>query len=167
MKRLATLVLAAGFAIGSLLALGQGASATPFSDVPANHWAYQAIQSLAADGLVEGYPDGKFKGEVLSDGTLLVGEGAYVEAKVEVGEIIISGAIVGNIKATRAIEIHAPGRVKGDLDTPTLQIEKGVIFDGRSSMESAVAPVPVRGYERPASQPASITPASPKSTPIK
>src|SRR5471030_382570 len=41
----------------------QGASATPFSDVPANHWAYQAIQSLAADGLVEGYPDGKFKGD--------------------------------------------------------------------------------------------------------
>ena len=63
MKRLATLVLAAGFAMGSLLALGQGASATPFSDVPANHWAYQAIQSLAADGLVEGYPDGKFKGD--------------------------------------------------------------------------------------------------------
>ena len=45
------------------MALGQGASATPFSDVPANHWAYQAIQSLAADGLVEGYPDGKFKGD--------------------------------------------------------------------------------------------------------
>ena len=63
MKRLATLVLAAGFFLSSLLALGKGASATPFSDVPANHWAYQAIQSLAADGLVEGYPDGKFKGD--------------------------------------------------------------------------------------------------------
>ncbi|GAC1571436.1 MAG: hypothetical protein NVS3B7_01550 [Candidatus Elarobacter sp.] len=63
MKRLATLVLAAGFSLSSLLASGQGASATPFSDVPANHWAYQAIQSLAADGLVEGYPDGKFKGD--------------------------------------------------------------------------------------------------------
>ena len=63
MKRLATLVLAAGFSLSSLLATGMGASATPFSDVPANHWAYQAIQSLAADGLVEGYPDGKFKGD--------------------------------------------------------------------------------------------------------
>ncbi len=63
MKRLATLVLASGLSLGSLLTLGQGASATPFSDVPANHWAYQAIQSLAADGLVEGYPDGKFKGD--------------------------------------------------------------------------------------------------------
>jgi len=63
MKRLATLVLAASFSVSSLVAMGQGASATPFSDVPANHWAYQAIQSLAADGLVEGYPDGKFKGD--------------------------------------------------------------------------------------------------------
>jgi hypothetical protein len=63
MKRLATLVLAASFSLGSLFGLGQSVSATPFSDVPANHWAYQAIQSLAADGLVEGYPDGKFKGD--------------------------------------------------------------------------------------------------------
>ncbi len=63
MKRLAPLVLAASFSLGSLLALGHSVSATPFSDVPANHWAYQAIQSLAADGLVEGYPDGKFKGD--------------------------------------------------------------------------------------------------------
>jgi len=31
--------------------------------VPANHWAYQAIQSLAADGLIDGYPDGSFKGD--------------------------------------------------------------------------------------------------------
>jgi len=63
MPRLAPLVLAVSFGLGSLLALGHSVSATPFADVPANHWAYQAIQSLAADGLVEGYPDGKFKGD--------------------------------------------------------------------------------------------------------
>ena len=39
------------------------APATPFADVPANHWAYAAIASLAADGLIEGYPDGSFKGD--------------------------------------------------------------------------------------------------------
>jgi hypothetical protein len=37
--------------------------ATPFADVPANHWAYQAIASLAADGLIDGYPDGSFNGD--------------------------------------------------------------------------------------------------------
>ncbi|MDR7400528.1 MAG: S-layer homology domain-containing protein [Armatimonadota bacterium] len=34
----------------------------PFADVPTNHWAYDAIAELAAKGLVEGYPDGTFKG---------------------------------------------------------------------------------------------------------
>lgn len=64
MKRLARLAFAAGFA-ASLLSVGvqQAAFATPFSDVPANHWAYQYIQSLAADGIIDGYPDGKFKGD--------------------------------------------------------------------------------------------------------
>ena len=58
-----------------------------------------------------------------------------VEAEIDVGEIIIQGTVVGNIKAKRSIEIHAPGRVKGDLHTPSLQIDKGVIFEGRSFME--------------------------------
>jgi len=63
MKRLASLVLASGLVLGSMLSMGRAASATPFSDVPANHWAYQYIQSLAADGIIDGYPDGKFKGD--------------------------------------------------------------------------------------------------------
>jgi len=56
------LLLAASFA-GAALTVSGPASATPFSDVPANHWAYQYIQSLAADGLIDGYPDGLFKGD--------------------------------------------------------------------------------------------------------
>ncbi len=38
------------------------AFAGPFSDVPKKHWAYEAVNSLAAKGLLEGYADGKFKG---------------------------------------------------------------------------------------------------------
>lgn len=99
--------------------------------------------------------DGRFKGEVFSDDVLVIGEGAIVEAEIDIGEIIIQGTVVGNIKAKRSIEIHAPGRVKGDLHTPSLQIDKGVIFEGRSFMEGAAkqpqpqppkpAAVPVKG----------------------
>ena len=81
--------------------------------------------------------DGRFKGEVFSDDVLVIGEGAIVEAEIDIGEVIIQGTVVGNIKAKRSIEIHAPGRVKGDLHTPSLQIDKGVIFEGRSFMETA------------------------------
>jgi hypothetical protein len=45
-----------------LLARPLTALATPFSDVPSNHWAMDYIQTLAADGIVQGYPDGKFDG---------------------------------------------------------------------------------------------------------
>jgi len=51
------------FAALAALVVTARASATPFSDVPSNHWAYQYIQSLAADGVIDGYPDGEFKGD--------------------------------------------------------------------------------------------------------
>jgi cytoskeletal protein CcmA (bactofilin family) len=101
--------------------------------------------------------DGRFKGEVFSDDVLVIGEGAHVEAEVDVGEVIVQGTVVGNIKAKRSIEIHAPGRVKGDLHTPSLQIDKGVIFEGRSFMEAATT-----NRSAQAAQPA---PAKP--TPVK
>ena len=82
--------------------------------------------------------DGTLRGEVFSDDMLIVGEGARVEAEVDIGEIIIQGTVVGNIRAKRSIEILAPGRVKGDITTPNLQIDKGVIFEGRSFMEGVL-----------------------------
>jgi cytoskeletal protein CcmA (bactofilin family) len=99
--------------------------------------------------------DGRFKGEVFTDDTLVIGEGAIVEAQIDVGEVIIQGTVIGNVTAKRSIEIHAPGRVKGDLHTPTLQIDKGVIFEGRSFMEASA-------QQKPAAQP---QPAKP--TPVK
>jgi cytoskeletal protein CcmA (bactofilin family) len=112
---------------------------------------------LTFDGTVR--IDGRFKGEVFSDDVLVIGEGAIVEAQIDVGEVIIQGAVIGNISAKKSIEIHAPGRVKGDLHTPTLQIDKGVIFEGRSFMEAATA-------NRPASGP-QPQPQPPKPTPVK
>jgi cytoskeletal protein CcmA (bactofilin family) len=103
--------------------------------------------------------DGRFKGEVFTDDTLVIGEGAIVEASLDVGEVIIQGTVIGNITAKRSIEIHAPGRVKGDLHTPTLQIDKGVIFEGRSFMEASTAPRAATQQPTP--------PATPKPTPVK
>lgn len=44
-------------------ALVAPALAQPFADVPTDHWAYDAIAELAAKGLIEGYPDGAFRGD--------------------------------------------------------------------------------------------------------
>ena len=54
---------AVALAAALMFALVAPAFAQPFADVPTNHWAYDAIAELAAKGLVEGYPDGTFKGD--------------------------------------------------------------------------------------------------------
>ena len=83
--------------------------------------------------------DGKLTGEIFTDDVLVVGEGAEVNAEVTVGSIVIQGTVRGNITAKRSVEIHSPGRVKGNINTPSLFIEKGVFFDGHCQMESSSA----------------------------
>jgi cytoskeletal protein CcmA (bactofilin family) len=81
--------------------------------------------------------DGKLTGEIFTDDVLVVGEGAEVNAEVTVGAIVIQGTVRGNITAKRSVEIHSPGRVKGNINTPSLFIEKGVFFDGQCQMDSS------------------------------
>ena len=83
--------------------------------------------------------DGKLSGEIFTDDVLVVGEGAEVSAEIDAGTIIIEGHVVGNVRAKRAVEIHAPGRVRGNIMTPSLFIDKGVIFEGNCQMEAAVS----------------------------
>jgi cytoskeletal protein CcmA (bactofilin family) len=81
--------------------------------------------------------DGKLTGEIFTDDVLIVGEGAEVNAEVTVGSIVIQGTVRGNITAKRSVEIHSPGRVRGNINTPSLFIEKGVFFDGNCQMDSS------------------------------
>ena len=47
----------------SMLAIVDPSLTKEFPDVPANHWAYEAVSKLAGNGIVEGYPDGDFHGD--------------------------------------------------------------------------------------------------------
>jgi hypothetical protein len=55
-----TLVFAMAMALG---VSATAFAANPFSDLPAGHWAYASVAKLAAAGIVDGYPDGTFKGD--------------------------------------------------------------------------------------------------------
>src|SRR6056297_3274393 len=58
MKKLTVLI-----AMLLVVALAVPTFAATFSDVPSNHWAYDAVNELVAAGIVEGYPDGTYKGQ--------------------------------------------------------------------------------------------------------
>jgi cytoskeletal protein CcmA (bactofilin family) len=80
--------------------------------------------------------DGVFKGEILSDDTLVIGEGAEVHAEIDVATVIVRGGVVhGNIRAKTAIEVHAPGKIVGNLHSPSLFIDRGVEFQGSCRMD--------------------------------
>jgi cytoskeletal protein CcmA (bactofilin family) len=80
--------------------------------------------------------DGSFSGQIFTDDVLIVGEGAVVKAEIEAGTIVIHGNVEGNLRARTAVEIHAPGRLRGNVVTPAIQIDRGVIFEGSCQMEN-------------------------------
>lgn len=77
---------------------------------------------------------GKFRGEIFTNDVLVVGEGAKVQAEIEAGTIIINGEVVGNIVAKHRVEIHRPAIFRGNIVTPSLMVDEGVIFEGSSKM---------------------------------
>src|SRR3954466_11391338 len=64
--------------------------------------------------------DGKLSGEIFSDDVLVIGEGAHVSAEIECGVVIVEGTVDGNIRAKRAVELHSPAKVRGNIETPSL-----------------------------------------------
>lgn len=85
--------------------------------------------------------DGTFKGEISANGTLHVGEGALVEADVNVSKAIICGEVRGAVNASDRVELKAPGKMLGDVRSPTLIVSEGVIFEGNCVMTKKEKPV--------------------------
>ena len=80
--------------------------------------------------------DGSISGEIFSNGTLIVGESAVINSQIHVADIIISGEVHGDIVAERKIEINVPGKLFGNIKTPKLVLEEGVIFEGNCEMKN-------------------------------
>lgn len=93
--------------------------------------------------------DADFVGSISTDGILVVGEAARIKADVTCGTIVVHGEVNGNVKARSAVELHASAKVFGDLETPSIVIEKGVVFQGACKME---------GFERGAGSRGTSTP---------
>ena len=86
--------------------------------------------------------DGGFRGDILSDDVLIIGEGADVEGEIDVATVIIKGGQVNaNIRARNSIELYVPAHVSGTLHSPEVFMDKGVQFSGTCTM-APLDPVP-------------------------
>jgi cytoskeletal protein CcmA (bactofilin family) len=83
--------------------------------------------------------DGTFTGEINTPDRLIIGEAAKVSATITCGSVVVSGELNGSVRAAESIELRDRARVKADLATPSLVIDKGVVFDGGCHMLNGAA----------------------------
>ena len=100
--------------------------------------------------------DGRLKGKIVSDNTLIVGETGQVEADIDCGVVSIRGTVQGRVHGRKRIELLAGSRVQATLVSPKLVIEDGAFFQGECEMggapKGALPPRPVPAA-RPESAP--------------
>jgi cytoskeletal protein CcmA (bactofilin family) len=78
--------------------------------------------------------DGYLDGEIHTDGVLLIGEDAVLQAKITAGTVVCKGKITGDIAVKEQVKLRAPAVVNGSVKTPLLSMEDGVLFNGNLEM---------------------------------
>ena len=85
--------------------------------------------------------DGKIEGEISSEGSLTIGENAWIKAEIKTSSVVVYGKVHGNITVTDRIELRQNAEVIGDIKATVLTMEAGAIFVGSSTV-GAPANVP-------------------------
>ncbi|MDE5879407.1 MAG: polymer-forming cytoskeletal protein [Desulfovibrio sp.] len=80
--------------------------------------------------------EGRFTGDITSDGTLNVGKDAQVRGTLNVGARLLSGNVNGEVVAKRRVVVSASGVLEGTLQTPSLLTEEGGVIEGQITMRA-------------------------------
>ncbi len=80
--------------------------------------------------------EGKFQGDIKTDDQLIVGPTGKVKTDIMAKRVTIAGTLIGNIVATEEVNLLQTGKVLGNITTPKLTIEPGVITEGKVTITS-------------------------------
>ena len=86
--------------------------------------------------------DGKFKGNIKVEGTLVVGKSGVIEGEIFAQNAVVGGHIIGKLVVAQKVEFQSGARFRGDLFCKGLIVEDGVIFDGTCTMSESSAEHP-------------------------
>ena len=84
--------------------------------------------------------EGRYTGEIVSDGTLNVGKDAQVQGTLDVGELLLSGHFSGEVTARRRVVVYSSGVLEGQVVTPSMLTEEGGVIEGQISMKTTAKP---------------------------
>jgi cytoskeletal protein CcmA (bactofilin family) len=83
--------------------------------------------------------NGRLRGEIYSNDTLIVGEKGVINASIRAGIVLVSGEVVGNVVGVERVELRGSARVSGDIEAPIVVVDEGVMFEGHCRMTRAGA----------------------------
>jgi cytoskeletal protein CcmA (bactofilin family) len=83
--------------------------------------------------------DATFEGSIVTDGVLIVGDTAKVDAEITAGTVVVEGEVNGDVVASAGVELRPSARLRGDVETPALSIERGAVFEGASRRPGGTA----------------------------
>ena len=93
--------------------------------------------------------EGHVEGQIKAGGTVVVGEGAEIDATIEADALVVFGTVLGDIRVRRQATLHKSARVEGEIQTAGIVVEEGARFKGcivigpdESSAENAPVAVP-------------------------
>ena len=78
--------------------------------------------------------DGRFTGNITSEGKLILGKDASVEGTISVSELVVHGTLNGEILVLKRTILHQTAKVAGSLSTPLLAMEEGAVLQGELHM---------------------------------
>ncbi|MFN4012749.1 MAG: polymer-forming cytoskeletal protein [Aquificaceae bacterium] len=78
--------------------------------------------------------DGEVKGNIIGSGGLIVGEQGSIKGNINVKEVVVYGVVEGDISANM-VELKAKSRVRGNINTSELIVERGAVYNGECRME--------------------------------
>ena len=88
--------------------------------------------------------DGRVRGKIVSDNTLIIGETGQVDAEIDCGVVSIRGRVSGQVHGRQRIELLAGCRVQATLVSPKLVIEDGAFYQGECRMGAPPEAAPAR-----------------------
>jgi cytoskeletal protein CcmA (bactofilin family) len=114
------------------------ATTTPTRDVQAHLGKGTEIEGkLSFKGSVR--IEGQVDGEIFAEDSVILGETAQIRAQIKAATIIVQGKVTGDLTAKTRIELRAPATLVGNIQTPSLVIHEGVVFEGRCVMGEKTA----------------------------
>jgi len=78
--------------------------------------------------------DGRYKGDINTGGTLVIGSSGIVKGNIQSENIVVAGNIKGNINSSNQVHIQDTGRVEGDISCLSIIIDEGAVFIGNCSI---------------------------------